>query len=253
MKRSFLIILVVTAFLMGLAGQAMAYFEMGNLIRVVYTKSESGGQGNLEVVTDLGSGLNPTTATAASRVLSTNNFSLSQLGVTDWSNVYVAYFTMTTTSPYSSDSGWISGNRSSGQSSSGSTSDSTYNNYETIRGSNSALAASEQSAMIVGSQSNAWSYTSVMGLDGTFGGFLTTSNLADANLSNLATVGYVDQWLYYYASTGAGAYGTQVYKLRTYADGHTEINPVPLPAAVYLFGSGLLAIAGFRGRRLSLI
>jgi hypothetical protein len=80
-------------------------------------------------------------------------------------------------------------------------------------------------------------------------GFLTTPN-AEAQLSSS---GYVDLYLYYYAYSAmnvAGS-GTEIADIRTFADGSTEIIPLvstPLPAAVWLLGSGLVGLVGIRRR-----
>jgi hypothetical protein len=81
-------------------------------------------------------------------------------------------------------------------------------------------------------------------------GFVPAGNAA-TSLAALSTAGFVDQVLYYYGSpTGISgtSTGVNVSVLRTFADGSTQLNPsaVPIPAAVYLFGSGLLGLAGIR-------
>jgi hypothetical protein len=87
---------------------------------------------------------------------------------------------------------------------------------------------------------------------GSWGTFVQPFN-GVASLADLGTTGFVDQYLYYWPSTVSNtvAPGTQVAKIRTYADGHTDVmnvpvNPVPIPAALYLFGSGLLGLIGIR-------
>ncbi|HET6516143.1 MAG TPA: hypothetical protein VFG09_13360, partial [Thermodesulfovibrionales bacterium] len=51
---------------------------------------------------------------------------------------------------------------------------------------------------------------------------------ADANLAALSTTGYVDQVLYYYSTPDvpSDGIGLTAVSLRTYADGHTEFNPL---------------------------
>ena len=106
-------------------------------------------------------------------------------------------------------------------------------------------------------QSNGQSYWTNMNVSGssigTMGGYIDAMHAgAEQNLAALSTTGYVDQVLYYYGSNpDSGNPGTAVGYLRTYADGHTVLNPAnapttPIPAAAYLFGSGLLGLIGLR-------
>ena len=89
MKKIFSII-VFFIILVIVSGPAWSYFEDGRLIRVVYDR-----EGVYEVVTDLGAGWSLTDALAESHLFSKNTFSLDQLHLSEWSNVYVAYFIVT--------------------------------------------------------------------------------------------------------------------------------------------------------------
>jgi hypothetical protein len=116
-----------------------------------------------------------------------------------------------------------------------------------LAGSNTSITVSQSALYSYWNNMNSGGTT-----PGTFGGYL--QNTAEANLAALATVGYVDQVLYYYgANPDGGTPGVQVGVLRTFADGSTMLNPmndpgasVPVPAAAYLFGSGLLGLIGLR-------
>jgi hypothetical protein len=83
------------------------------------------------------------------------------------------------------------------------------------------------------------------------GGYLDvtkTGNSAEANLAALSTTGYVDQVLYSYGSDpDSGNAGVQVATIHTTAAGST-VTPTntPIPAAAYLFGTGLMGLVGLR-------
>jgi hypothetical protein len=80
---------------------------------------------------------------------------------------------------------------------------------------------------------------------GGMGGFIVSGS-AVANLGS----GAVTQYLYYYADGGTVT-GSPVAMITTNADGSTTISgipSVPVPAAVWLLGSGLMSLVGIRRR-----
>jgi hypothetical protein len=88
------------------------------------------------------------------------------------------------------------------------------------------------------------------------------------NLAALSTVGYVDQLLYFFDYNGSlsDVAGTPLAIIRTFltSDGSTvntagtliatelralDAAPVPVPAAVWLLGTGLIGLVGIRRRK----
>jgi hypothetical protein len=237
MKKIVMLIMAIVL-VIGVCSNAMAYFEDQHLFRVVYDRA-----GTNEVVTDLGliSSLTaPTTANWAFAGQSTWDASMFSASP----NLYVAYFAQ---KAGSTGNAWTSG-PDGGQ---------LFRQWSAFSSGGNSIKAEYQmygTSQVIGPKTDNRSYWSVMdqGTLGAAGSF----NLAIAAKNgeaavNTAPLGYVDQMLYFYGSVNSftsNKVGVALATIRTYSDGHTELNPsaVPVPAAVYLLGSGLLGLVGIR-------
>jgi hypothetical protein len=137
---------------------------------------------------------------------------------------------------------WTSG-PSTGQSIKNSKFDTFAGQAHYVTGKNSLLGNPQNVYL----QSDANSFVTRMAPAGSFASYLQVYN-GEASLAALDTVGYVDQLLYYYSTPDDASSGSPLYTIRSWANGTSEINPnvVPIPAAVYLLGSGLLGLIGIR-------
>jgi hypothetical protein len=251
MKR-ILMLMMVALVMFGVSGQAMASFNDGDLLRVVY---QGAGAGQ-EYVTDLGAFSTLTSPITSNNPLTgQDTFSLSSVGAGSWSNVQVAYFIVDLAGNGGTGAVWTSGGVNGGYHNSGALASFTgagavtYNSWQTNSGGANSLA---QSQSVFGSYwnwlNNAQSGAPDIGGMGSY--LLTPASSAEANLANLATTGYVDQVLYYYGSNPDGtARGTALGTIRTMLNGTGStqlLASTPIPAAAYLFGSGLLGMFGLR-------
>ncbi|MEN6433424.1 MAG: VPLPA-CTERM sorting domain-containing protein [Smithella sp.] len=244
MKKTLFTILTIAMLLVGVAGQAMAYFEQGHLVRVVYDRG-----GVNEILTDMGGGFDYTSPSNINSKITDNPFDIADLGLADYSNVYVSYFILKTYGVSGVNSLWLSG-PNGGQTSRYGAWSSTGAATVSLIGINHMTG----NAQNVYSQHVMSSYADYInaGDFGTMMTFISNGNM-EQNLGSFNAEGsqYVDQYLYYYApNIVTGKPGLKVAQIRTYeggtTGGTTEINPVPVPAAVYLLGSGLLALVGIR-------
>jgi len=233
------------------AGSAFASFSNGDLIQVVYNRG-----GSVESVTDLGS----MTSLLSGGSTNANTFSLSSItGATSASDLYVAYFASNYVGPGNVNQAYvgatsapITGNRKY----------STYNanvsNLDVYYNGIGGTAANT----VVGPQTGVNAYANLLGQtsqQGNLGGYLTTAN-ADQNLATLLASGGKTT-IYSFTSQGGTSGATTGIATTLVLDttynaatgiGSTSVAAAaattPIPAAVYLLGSGLLGLFGIRRR-----
>lgn len=247
MKKIMMLLLAVVLML-GVSGKAMAYFGGDELIRVEYTANNGSGT---EYATDLGNytSLLSSVYTGPSILLNTSN------APANLSTGYVAYFMVDYQGTNTvNGQAWTSGALTN----SGVSNAASFGIFEGGVASASAGFGSVGTTQTVSlAQSNLSSYWNQM--DGGGAGIGSAASFLnsiqhvgmDQSLAGLSGPGYVDQYLYYYGSTpDAGGQGTPVAILQTNANGSTTIlgipPSVPIPAAIYLFGSSLLGLVGLR-------
>lgn len=232
---------MATALLLGLTGVSMAAMSNLELYMVVYNSTSTG---TVETITDLGTIGGEINLSSQGLVLSSVD-ALSDLSIygsgTTYSNLTVAYFAYNDTS--ATDEAWITGD--STRNARG------FNNMNTAYGILTPYYSNlDEGETLVGEKSANGSYYTTMDFNGTrIGTFYNFSALGDGevSLATLATVGYVDQTLYYYTSTGSTT-GIVAATIRTYANGDVVINPVPAPPGLLLLAPGLLGLIGLRKR-----
>jgi hypothetical protein len=213
--------------LLGATWQAMASFGDGKMFRVAHEKA-----GIYRVAYDMGTGSGLTLSTITNYLLDGKDLSQGQgpLSLSDWVDAYGPYtLTMTTYDPDGAGNtgaipaGGASSQDRKGRSMPGSVQTSASSGGRSV-GTISTAGSSE-----AGSDSPRASWSGGGGSAISPGG--------------QSVPGYVDDY-YYYGDPNDALEGLKVCTIRTYADGHTEINPVPIPSAVYLLGSGILGLIG---------
>jgi hypothetical protein len=245
--KKIVMLLVVAVMMLGVAGNAMADFGTGELIRVVYQMS-----GSVEELTDLGA-FNNTIAGTSYNVTS-NAFAVSDFAGSNFADLQVAYFVWGANSNTAPT--WVSGALGQNQANGSRQGTSWNSNALSVAGYGASKSGGTGKA--IGNKSDLTSYYTKMDKGGNgvgaWGAFITLGG-GEANLAALGTTGYVDQSIFYYSNVNTQGNGQIVATVRTMADGTTQINPnaptTPIPAAVYLLGSGLLGLVGIRRKNVA--
>ena len=240
MKKKLLVLAAVFMLLFSFAGQAMASFDSLELIQAV---SQVSGTGTNEVLTDLGSF--SSTAPISGSTTYTNAINLSNFGSgATLANLEVQYFVADTTN---FDKVWLSG-PTTGQQSAIAHGDAITGNMYSVyyqaqtHGGNPVVQAQNPG------DSSVYAMLENSGINrGGMAGFIAVGS-AVANLGS----GAVTLYLYYYGGNlDAAQSGLPVAMITTNADGSTTVSAipaVPIPAAVWLLGSGLMSLVGIRRR-----
>lgn len=240
MKKKFVSILAAALFTIGMASQAMAYFDNGNLIRIVYQTSG----GTAEVATDLGnfSSFMAGTAPAAPSFIQggTAGTAGALFGNTALSNLNVTYMVYDTNNPDANPATFSGGATAP-------------NLVDGIQWGNAtsglqAYYGAVGTQQVVGSMGAANSYSNLFanGGVGLLGGMVDQS--VEANLAALAGGGSVNMTIYAFADTVNGSALQTLGTITTNASGLTvsDATPTPIPPSFLLMGSGLLGMVGIR-------
>lgn len=247
------IVMMLAAAMMTLsASSAFAAFADLELIRVVYER----GTGTQEFATDLGNAnvVAGKIKNGVTTVGTGGTFAGSLPTVTNANNLYVSYWALDRLT----NEFWVSGNvdETKAPVAVGTLGFNTFKSGTTnVYGYYNSLLQ-DANGVVTGAQSNANSHR--LKLTANQGALSNAVNIAtrpftEANLASLATgsATSVTQKLYYFANGNtANSKGVAVATITTNVDGSTNIatTATPIPAALYLMGSGLLGLVGLRRR-----
>jgi hypothetical protein len=241
--KKFAVAAAAAALCLGVAGNALAAFEYGELTRIYYDNVTA----NKEVGSDLG---------LTSNLLATGGSNLNAISLVagkgfDLSTSKVGYFSYDTNTAmlYISGAAGLTNYKVNDTTGLETALASVIDNYSLKQDGNTMAITTS------------WSYFKQLDKGGVTPGQLAnsaTGGNVDASLASLVSASSLTQSLYAFdLSAGIGnILGTEVAKIITNADGSTTIaaldtntTATPIPAAFYLMGSGLMGLVGLRRKK----
>ncbi len=244
-------VLLAAVLLFGLTGQVHAYYSGYDLIRVVYDTAYNAYNkptgGTYETATSLGSfQSNPSFSGVSGMAVGGGTDAFTTLSGTNFSTLRVGYFMYTGSTTVKNV--WVSDDSAQARSTYRQYSG-FYNNAQAIETVYRTAPGDANTVQTLQSEPDSFWNRFEKASPSSFKSYLTTAtSYGTQSLADLATNGYVDTYLYYFATGDAVADGVQVAVIRTMADGSTIINPVPVPPALWLMGTGLIGLIGLRKR-----
>jgi hypothetical protein len=246
--------IAAAALMMGVSTSAFAAFADLSLVRVVYERTS----GTMESATDLGN-INTLLAAPSTTIAG------STLTANVASNLFVAYFAIDRSNTLNGGPDfWVAGSTTSAPKAVGgpgftTTKAATTSVFSVYNGVANNITGGTSGGVTGTSynlaQSNGNSYkTKMSASQGAMNNMINaaTRPFIEANLASLVdgTATSVTQNLYFFSNANlANSVGTKVATITTSADGSSTVTTTPIPAAIYLMGSGLLGLVGLRRRK----